>query len=137
MARDKVLVEDELKALEVRWQEEVRLVGRIQEIRQQLEAQAGGSAAKAPEPGLRSELSTLSGRLRELQSGSPLVQVCVDAQTVAAVVSTWTGIPIGRMLTDEINTLLNLQPRLEERIIGQSHAVEAIAQCVRTERGPT
>ena len=56
------------------------------------------------------------------------MQVCVDAQAVADVVAAWTGIPVGRMVSNEIQTVLNLKQKMEERIIGQSHALEAIAQ---------
>jgi type VI secretion system protein VasG len=62
------------------------------------------------------------------------MQVCVDSQTIAEVVSGWTGIPVGRMMTDEIRTVLSLKQRMEERIVGQSHALEAIAQRIRTSR---
>ena len=62
------------------------------------------------------------------------MQVCVDAQTVAEVIAGWTGIPVGKMLADEIKTVLNLKPRLEERVIGQAHALDAIGQRIRTSR---
>src|SRR5207253_2881081 len=64
----------------------------------------------------------------------PLTHVCVQPQTIAEVVSAWTGIPVGKMMADEIKTILNLRERMEERIIGQSHALEAIAQRIRTAR---
>jgi type VI secretion system protein VasG len=62
------------------------------------------------------------------------VQVCVDAQVVGEVISAWTGIPIGRLLKDEIETVLNLESRLNARVIGQSHALHAISQRIRTSR---
>ena len=62
------------------------------------------------------------------------MQVCVDAQAVAEVVSGWTGIPVGKVIKDEIQTVLSLKDRLEERVIGQSHALEAISQRIRTAR---
>jgi type VI secretion system protein VasG len=62
------------------------------------------------------------------------MQVCVDAQAIAEVVSGWTGIPVGKVMKDEIQTVLSLKERLEERIIGQSHALEAISQRIRTAR---
>ncbi len=83
---------------------------------------------------LRRQLQELSGRLEEVQGDTPLMQPCVDSQAVAEVVSGWTGIPVGRMVTDEIRTILSLKERMEERIIGQSHALEAIAQRIRTSR---
>src|SRR5690606_40470535 len=57
-----------------------------------------------------------------------------DLQAVAETVSSWTGIPLGRMVANEINTVLNLKSLMEEAIIGQSHALEAIAQRIRTSR---
>src|SRR5690606_5433830 len=57
-----------------------------------------------------------------------------DSQAVAETVSSWTGIPLGRMVANEINTALNLKSLMEEAIIGQSHALEAIAQRIRTSR---
>ena len=58
----------------------------------------------------------------------------VDSQAVAEVVSGWTGIPIGKMVLDEIKTVLTLQDKLKERIIGQDHALDAIAERIRTAR---
>ena len=83
---------------------------------------------------LQAELETKTDELRKLQGESPLMQVCVDSQTIAEVVAGWTGIPVGKMLADEIQTVLNLRAKLEERVIGQSHALEAIAQRIRTAR---
>ena len=61
-----------------------------------------------------------------------MMQVCVDSQAVAEVVAGWTGIPVGRMVSDEIRTVLALKERMERRIVGQSHALDAIAQRIRT-----
>jgi type VI secretion system protein VasG len=83
---------------------------------------------------LSKELADLNARLQRLQGEHPLMQVCVDSQAVAEVVSGWTGIPVGRMVTDEIRTVLGLKQRMEERIVGQSHALDAIAQRIRTAR---
>ncbi len=69
-----------------------------------------------------------------MQGETPLMQACVDSQTIADVISGWTGIPVGKMLSDEIQTVLALKDRLEQRVIGQSHALEAIAQRIRTAR---
>jgi type VI secretion system protein VasG len=77
---------------------------------------------------------SLQEELKQLQGESPLVPVCVDAQTVGEIVSAWTGIPLGKMVKDEIKTILNLKPLLAERVIGQPHALEQIAQRVRTAR---
>jgi type VI secretion system protein VasG len=83
---------------------------------------------------LRGEMEQLTAKLRAMQGESPLMQVCVDGQTIAEVVAAWTGIPVGKMVTDEIKTVLTLRAKLEERIIGQSHALEAIGQRIQTAR---
>jgi type VI secretion system protein VasG len=83
---------------------------------------------------LRAQLARLNSKLRKVQGDVPLAQVCVDSQTIAEVISGWTGIPVGRMLTDEINTVLTLKERLEQRVVGQSHALEAISQRIATAR---
>jgi type VI secretion system protein VasG len=84
--------------------------------------------------GLRSKLSQLNEELEKIQGETPLMQACVDSQTIGDVISGWTGIPVGKMLTDEIQTVMKLKDRLEERVIGQSHGLEAIAQRIRTAR---
>lgn len=83
---------------------------------------------------LRAELTRLNVELEQVQGEHPLMQACVDSQTIAEVISGWTGIPVGRMMTDEVNTILSLKERLEQRVIGQSHALESIAQRIRTAR---
>lgn len=129
-----------LAALEKRWAEEKNLVAEIQKLRTQLEAHAAGKAAgkdqlkPAEEARAREELSRLQKELTQLQGEQPLVLPVVDSQAVAEVVSGWTGIPIGKMVVDEIKTVLALRERLEERVIGQSHALEVIAQRIRTAR---
>ncbi|PTN42565.1 type VI secretion system ATPase TssH, partial [Achromobacter xylosoxidans] len=82
----------------------------------------------------QAQLAGLQQQLRALQGEAPLVPAFVDAQVIAEIVSAWTGIPLGRMVNDEIRTVLELQPLLAERVIGQDHALHAIAQRVRTAR---
>ncbi len=83
---------------------------------------------------MRDDLKAKMDALRAIQGESPLMQVSVDSQTIAEVVAGWTGIPVGKMLADEIQTVLRLGPKLQERVIGQSHALESIAQRIRTSR---
>ena len=98
------------------------------EIRTRLEQ------ATTPDPELRATLAEASNKLRALQGENPLIFPVVDGQAVAEVVEGWTGIPAGRMQSDEIRTVLNLQSALERRIIGQNHALEAVAQAIQTSR---
>ena len=83
-----------------------------------------------PRPKLRAKQDELIA----LQGDAPLIPIQVDGHVVAEIVAAWTGIPLGKMVKDEIQTVLNLKPLLEARIIGQSHAIEAVAQRVRTAR---
>ncbi|WP_313705766.1 type VI secretion system ATPase TssH [Massilia sp.] len=110
--------------LQARWQREHALTGEIAALRAELEAGRGDSAP----------MRALLEELRTLQGEAPLVPVQVDGHTVAGIVASWTGIPLGRMVKDEIKTVLQLQSLLDERILGQMHATAAVAQRVRTAR---
>ena len=83
---------------------------------------------------LKSELKRLTEELKQVQGENPLMQPVVNGQTVAEIISGWTGIPIGKMVADEINAVLNLASTLRERVLGQDHALEAISQRIRTSR---
>ncbi|TVP59269.1 MAG: type VI secretion system ATPase TssH [Gemmatimonadales bacterium] len=83
---------------------------------------------------LRQQLRELDDELRELQGESPLVPVSVDAELVGQVISGWTGIPVGKMVRDDIAAALQLEDHLGQRVIGQDHALEVISQRVRTSR---
>ncbi len=134
----------QLAAAEARLAEESELVRQIHALREELEAagqepeaETSGKrrAGKAAEPTpAQAQLAELQQQLRALQGEAPLVPAYVDAQVIAEIVSAWTGIPLGRMVNDEIRTVLELQPLLAERVIGQDHALHAIAQRVRTAR---
>jgi type VI secretion system protein VasG len=81
-----------------------------------------------------SQLQRLQKGLEAIQDDEPLVPVCVDSKIVADVISGWTGIPVGKMLADEIHTVLHLKERLADRVVGQDQALDAIARRVRTFR---
>ncbi len=98
-------------------------------------APAPAAAPPAPDPEqLRSQLAGLNDELAAMQGETPLLRVCVDAQIIGEVVSAWTGIPVGKMLKDEIATVLTLEQHLGSRVIGQNHALAMISQRVRTAR---
>ena len=152
-----------LRELEADWQQEKDLVTAILELRATLRDRTGaadappgtGTGGAGEEPAAADEatgdshagpdesldvdaalerLAVLQAELDELQGERPLILPSADAQSVAAVVADWTGIPVGRMLKDEIATVLNLPERLAERVKGQDHALEMIARRVQTSR---
>jgi len=83
---------------------------------------------------LRVQLAELEKQLALLQGEAGLIRVCVDAQIVGEVISGWTGIPVGKMMKDEIATVLALQSLLGNRVIGQSYALDVISQRIQTSR---
>ena len=63
-----------------------------------------------------------------------MMRVCVDSQVIGEVLANWTGIPVGKMLKDEVSLVLNLPEHLEKRVIGQNHALYAISQRIQTSK---
>jgi len=98
------------------------------------EKDAPKSLTDAERSKVQKELHKLMGQLTKIQGDNPLIQVNVDSQAIAEVVANWTGIPVGKMVSDEIESILNLADVLEKRVIGQDHALHAIAQSIRTSR---
>lgn len=125
---------DALRADEARYAAERALVEEIGALRATLDAAREPSAegGRIDAEATRVQLESRVAALRELQGAQPMVPLQVDAQVVAEIVASWTGIPLGRMVKDEIQTVLNLQALLAARVIGQDHALEAIMQRVRT-----
>ncbi|MET0503687.1 MAG: type VI secretion system ATPase TssH, partial [Luteibacter sp.] len=143
----------QLAELEEAWTQESRLVTAILELRGRLrgaaapvegtgtplESAAQGETATPGPSGderdaLLAELRTLQAALAERQGDTPLILPAVDQQAVAAVVADWTGIPVGRMVRSELETVMNLASLMGQRVIGQDHAMEMIARRVQTSR---
>jgi len=120
----------ELDALLARWEQEKVLATTIGEARSAIE-DAENTEDKDV---LRARLSEATANLRAIQGEEPLIFPVVDGQAVAEIVAGWTGIPTGRMQSNEIRTVLNLQDTMGQRIVGQPHALEAVAQAIRTSR---
>ena len=120
----------ELVALHERWEQEKALATEITDIRNKIESPED----TADKDVLREKLTATSKQLRELQGEEPLIYPVVDGVAVSEVVAGWTGIPMGRMQSNEIRTVLNLRETMEQRIVGQSHALEAVAQAIQTSR---
>ncbi|HEY0198086.1 MAG TPA: type VI secretion system ATPase TssH [Rhodanobacter sp.] len=148
-----------LEKLEADWQAEKVLVEQILAIRAKLRGDAApveGTGSKleqsanaeavaedlAPAPvfddaaraAALEELKGLQAQLAELQGESPLILPTVDYVAVGAVVSDWTGIPVGRMVKSELETVMNLASLMGGRVIGQDHAMEMIARRIQTSR---
>ena len=124
---------ERLGGLEQRWAEERTLVDRILELRRQLREDT-----EAKEPAVRearlTELRGLQSTLAKAQGDAPLILPSVDAQAVAAVVSDWTGVPVGRMVKNEVEAVLKLVDTLAGRVVGQRHGLEMIAKRIQTSR---
>ena len=127
-----------LAALEQRWQAEKAVVERILQLRAQLRGDGGAvDAAEADDAGRATQLEALHAAQHELaalQGDTPLIMPSVDAQAVAAVVADWTGIPVGRMVKNELDAVLQLGATLGQRVIGQQHGLDMIARRIQTSR---
>jgi type VI secretion system protein VasG len=139
IAAERATVEARLAGLDARWAAERELVTQIRAVRERLESAAtappdGTADEAAPAAASRAELAERTAELERLQGEAPLVRVCVDATAVGEVISGWTGIPVGKMLRDELGTMLQLERHLEARVVGQTHALAAVARRIRTSK---
>ncbi len=131
------------------WQQEQDIVARINDLQDLIEQDFHSRLQPRPEnehtdsaapledakrAETQQDLQNLRRQLIEIQGEQPMLRVNVDSQAVAEVVANWTGIPVGKMISDEIQNVMNLADRLNERVIGQRHALEAIAESIRTSR---
>jgi type VI secretion system protein VasG len=130
------LEQERLAGLETRWLSEKALVDRVLELRAKLRepAPVEGEGTPPDREALLTELRTLQTELAAHQGEHPLILPSVDEQAVAAVVGDWTGIPVGRMVKNEVQAVLHLAETLGKRVIGQDHALQAIAKRVQTAR---
>jgi type VI secretion system protein VasG len=131
-----------LGELEARWKSEKALVDKVLGLQNELDDQAKkAKEAKdgAPPPGrprdeILAELTGFKAELTQLQAEEPLILPMVDSQAIATIVADWTGIPTGRMVRNEIETILNLGDVLSKRVMGQKHGLEMIAKRIQTSR---
>lgn len=146
---EKTELESRLIQQEAQWDKEIVKVKYIHELQTRIEDdfQVRGLSEeerkKDDTPALLSEeeisviqqdIQSAMRELEDIQGEEPMIQVNVGSQAIAEVVANWTGIPVGKMVSNEINAILSLKDTLNERVIGQSHALEAIAQSIRTSR---
>lgn len=152
---DLALEEDRLKGLDARWEAEKSVVTRILDLRASLriggadpdtdeaaqEQDAEAASQETPQTlsdedraTALDDLRKLNAELADLQDETPLILPIVDGQAVASVIGDWTGIPVGRMLRNEMQTVLDLDHHLARRVIGQDHAMQMIAKRIQTSR---
>ena len=129
---------EELATLEAEWSGERKLVEEIHALRAKLaEKPEGAPEAENAAETARSDRSSLQAKVGQLEAIVPdkrMIYAHVDEQAVASVVSDWTGIPVGRMVADEVETVLKLPEILGRRVVGQSHGLSMIAKRIETNR---
>lgn len=133
-----------LADLNVRWDAEKAVVKDILDLRAKLrddgapvdgaEAEALAESSDADRAELMTQLRAKNAELHALQGEIALILPIVDQQAVASVIGDWTGIPVGKMVKDELDTVLNLESHLAKRVIGQDHAMKMIAKRIQTSR---
>ncbi len=149
LQEEKAQFEQHLIVQETQWEKEKEKVTLIHDLQKQIEddfhaqnlseeARKTKDAPKllldAERDKVKSELRKLMKELNQLQDDQAMIQVNVDSQAIAEVVANWTGIPVGKMVSDEIQSILSLGDKLGERVIGQQHALNAVAENIRTAR---
>ncbi|WP_028208511.1 type VI secretion system ATPase TssH [Paraburkholderia nodosa] len=148
-----------VETLETRWHDEAATVREILAVRARLAAldaaprdavnhgaqeppdsadanenENENSEAADPREDLAAELARLESGLEAIRDDDPMVPVCVDSKTIAAVIASWTGIPVGKMLADEAHAVRTLKGRLAQRIVGQDAALDRIAMRIQAWR---
>ncbi|WP_225548685.1 type VI secretion system ATPase TssH [Chromobacterium violaceum] len=118
-------LEQDLAALHQAWEAQQKLIEEIDELK------AAKDEAKPAKGRKLSPLQAKRKELRELQKHQPLAFECVDESVIADVIAGWTGIPLGRMVSNELEQVQKLAKLLAERVIGQDHALEQIAERVQ------
>ncbi|NOJ17282.1 type VI secretion system ATPase TssH [Vibrio jasicida] len=120
--------QSQLAGYQTRWEQEITLVDEIKALQQSI------TESETPDEAQQSQLNALLDQLHELQGEEPLVNAMVDDATIAQVISGWTGIPVGNMMSDEIARLLSLESELDKRVIGQNVAKQELAKAIRISR---
>ncbi len=130
---EKEVLEKEFSSLTAQWESEMEVAEKIRDLYREIQQLHGNGDDTADDlEAKQAELVEFEKELAERQTDRPLVHIAVDSDTISNVISGWTGIPTGSMLSNEIETVLSLSDRLKKRIIGQDHGLEAIEQVIQT-----
>lgn len=135
---------EQKELLNEQWNHEKEFIKKIKSIKEKLELDYLNKKSEEESDSthltedeitkLKNELAHLTSQLTGIQNESPLMQPSVDAQAIAEVIANWTGIPVGKMMNDEIKSVIGLTSQLETRVIGQSHALDLISKSIQTSR---
>jgi type VI secretion system protein VasG len=125
---------EELEMLQAQWLQEKQILDSLLALRTEVDKSNADESNSGQVLATLEQLKALECEIKNLQGEMPMIHPQVDAQCVAAVVADWTGIPVGRMVRNEIENVLNLAKALGTRIIGQPHALETIARRIQTNR---
>ena len=132
-------------AMHLQWKNEKNVIEDIRNLKAEIEElraeearfEREGNLSRAAEikhgllPQKKAQIAEKSARLEELQNGTSLLREEVEEEDIARVVSTWTGIPVSKMLASEMEKYLKLEQILEERVVGQDQAISAVADAIR------
>ncbi|WP_261843153.1 type VI secretion system ATPase TssH [Aliamphritea ceti] len=121
----------ELEALQSRWEQELELVEQIRTIKSEIQAAYAEDHVTAEQ---QQQMLQLMDQLEALQGDDPLVVPLVNQQVISSVISSWTGIPTGNMMRDEVAKLLSMEDDLHKRVIGQETAINELAKSIRISR---
>ncbi|MBD3320595.1 MAG: type VI secretion system ATPase TssH [Chitinivibrionales bacterium] len=125
---------EEVAVLTDKWEKEKELAIKIMDLQEQCSSARVKDASSTESEKISQELEREAGKLEELQGETPMVFPYVSSTVCSQVVSDWTGIPIGSMLKDEAQTLLTLEDRLGQRVIGQDDALYELANTIRASK---
>jgi type VI secretion system protein VasG len=135
IAEETSVLNDKLAKLEAEWAAEKSLVDEIKALREEMKPKEGADTPdEAAITAAREALRAKTGELDGLNPDDRKIYAHVDEQAVAAIVSDWTGIPVGKMVKDEIETILNLTDVLNKRVVGQAHGLAMISKRIETNR---
>ncbi len=148
LAEELANLREELDGMKAAWESEKSAIGGVQNLKAAIEetraeaerAQRDSDLQRAAEltygdlPKLERELDAAAARLAELQASSPMLKEEVEAEDVAQVVASWTGIPVSRLLEGEMHKLVEMESRLHQRVVGQDEAVGAVSNAIRRSR---
>jgi type VI secretion system protein VasG len=132
LAAEKKKLQAGVDVLNAKWQKEIEIATKVAGLYKEIQELHEVNPADKALPKKQKTLKGLEKELSKAAGKTPLVQISVDSQVISEVISGWTGIPTGRMLVDEIKTVLKMDKLLGERIIGQEQALNAIAKMIQT-----